>query len=279
MKRTIGILSFLIAVIALMAFENGTSRLKHSSGASTGYCGDPAGGNKTCTSCHTGPNAATQAGWISSNIPAAGYVPGTTYTITATATRAGHSKFGFEISSQNTTGGFLGALVSTDAQTQVSANYITHTNSGTSGSGTKAWTFNWTAPAKGSGKVTFYGAFCVTNSDNSKSGDTTYISALAVSENTTTGTANVYENKKEVSVFPNPASDHLNIVYTVDEPGHVEINLINMNGSGVQTLLSENTSPSTYNRSFNISGKVSPGNYLVKITIGQLTSVEKIILK
>lgn len=151
--------------------------------ARTGSPGDGA----TCqsSSCHAGPTPATMAGWITSNIPGAGYTSGTTYTITATITRPGHTRWGFEISPQNASGALLGTLIATNTtQTKLitSGKYITHTSAGNSGSNPKSWTFNWTAPAAGTGNVTFYGAFLAADNDGSESGDTTFVSTLLVSE-------------------------------------------------------------------------------------------------
>ena len=176
-----------VALIFIDALNNPT--ISNNAGAPAGRTGSPGDGGLTCaiSGCHLpGPTPATMAGWITSNIPGTGYVPGSTYTITATATRPGHVEFGFEISPQNNAGTLLGTLVVTNStETQlVGANkYITHKLAGTSGpSGTKTWNFNWTAPVAGTGTVTFYGAFNVTNSNNNSSGDTIYKSTLVVSE-------------------------------------------------------------------------------------------------
>src|SRR3954468_3464763 len=57
-----------------------------------------------CTFCHTGSAATTLPGLITSTVPASGYIPGTTYTITATISVTGINKYGFEISPQSATG-------------------------------------------------------------------------------------------------------------------------------------------------------------------------------
>ncbi len=170
--------------VASTFWSNGNEAMSHSAGAPATYTGSPGDGH-TCTSCHAGPTAATQTGWITSNIPASGYVPNTTYTITATATRNNHTKFGFEVSPQNVSGTLLGTLVNTSAQTQLvgTNKYITHTSSGTTGtSGFHTWSFNWTAPVAGTGAVTFYGAFCISNAGSNSSGDTIYKSTLVTQE-------------------------------------------------------------------------------------------------
>lgn len=124
-------------------------------GAPAGYSGSP-GDGKNCTECHGG-TATSVTGWITSNIPVSGYVPGQTYQITATNNITGSGKYGFEVSPQNNAGTLLGTLAAgTNSQLVGGNKYITHTAASTS---INTWTFNWTAPAAGTGDVTFYGAF------------------------------------------------------------------------------------------------------------------------
>ncbi|MFM1744787.1 MAG: hypothetical protein RLZZ630_724 [Bacteroidota bacterium] len=176
-----GILGF---VVTLFQFNSTTGS---TSGAPAGYANDPASGQNNCTSCHIGtavvatPNTAS----ITTNIPSGGYIPGQTYTITATVIYSGRSKFGFEIAAQSSNGATRGTIIVTNtAQTKlVNNNYITHTSGGTSGSGSKTWTFNWVAPAAGSGTVGFYGAFNASNGNGSTLGDIIYITSTSVQEN------------------------------------------------------------------------------------------------
>jgi hypothetical protein len=195
------VLGVLFFIISSISFNNAHSYSTGAPGAKTGSPGDGA----TCTNCHSG-TASPQTNWITSNVPASGYVPGTTYTFTATATFTGCTKFGFEISPQNASGTLLGTLIATNTtETQLiaSSKYITHTSGGTSvvTTGTKSWSFDWTAPIAGTGAVTFYGAFNATNSSGTNSGDNIYNSNLIVAEcavpiapATITGTAAVCIN-------------------------------------------------------------------------------------
>lgn len=150
-------------------------------GAPTGVANDPKGGFNSCTDCHNG-TAVTSTGNITTNIPAAGYTPGATYTITATVTSVGKTVFGFEISPQNASGTKLGTLMAgTGTKLINSGNYITQ-SSPKSGTGTATWTFTWVAPATGSGNVTFYGSLLGCNNNGGTSGDITYITSTTVSE-------------------------------------------------------------------------------------------------
>jgi hypothetical protein len=213
MNKTLPIIGLCIATVALMAFNDPSAIAhKNAGGAVAGYSGDPAGGSLTCIVCHAGPPAMVVNGLITSDIPAEGYTPLTTYTITATIASAAHSRFGFEISPQNPDGDFLGTLVNTGTETLLNGaglNYITHSFDGIAGDGSRTWTFGWTAPAQGTGSATFYGAFNATNSDFTQGGDTVYTSTLTVPEALTTGTAELGTNA--VAVFPNPTTDRITI--------------------------------------------------------------------
>jgi hypothetical protein len=212
-KFTLFTAPFLAAVIFAFSYSGYNElTLKNNSGSQAGYAGDPAGGNNNCTSCHIGSPAQMQTGWITSDIPVSGYIPETTYSITATATGASVNKFGFQVSPQNAGGTFLGTLINTGSQTQLSSNqkYITHTSSGTSGSGSKSWTFNWTAPDAASGPVTFYGAFNLANGNSNATGDVIMLSTLTVTEDLSVSTNNYYSNSNTI-IYPNPAAEKLYI--------------------------------------------------------------------
>jgi len=192
MKRTqlIAILFFVTMVFMLFKSQPANS---HTSGAPAGKTNSPAD-NSNCTSCHNG-SASAATGIITSNVPLSGYVPGTVYTITASVGDSSISKFGFEISPQNNSGALQGSLTITNStQTQiVSSKYVTHKTAGT---GTtpyhnKQWSFNWTAPAAGTGAVTFYGSFLFTNSQNNSSGDVTKTSTLVIQESVPTPSVSI----------------------------------------------------------------------------------------
>lgn len=155
-----------------------------SGGSPGGQSGSPIDGSD-CTSCHTGGSANQEEGWITSNIPAEGYMPGATYTITAIGTHNGVAKFGFELTAENT-GSKIGTLAVTEAsRTQLTNGNqaITHTAGGTTPSGSSnTWTMNWTAPGEGQGPVTFFGSFNAANGMDGNQGDVIYLSNTTVNE-------------------------------------------------------------------------------------------------
>jgi len=141
--------------IVLTAFALTSFVVLYPTGAPPAKTGSPGDGGN-CTECHGGtPTNVT--GWITSNIPVDGYTPGQVYQITANNQITGSGKFGFEVSPQNIAGALLGTLSAGVNNQLVGGNkYVTHTNANTTVS---SWTFSWTAPAAGTGPVTFYGAF------------------------------------------------------------------------------------------------------------------------
>ncbi|MFM7016876.1 MAG: choice-of-anchor V domain-containing protein [Bacteroidota bacterium] len=173
MKRKLVVLSSLIVTVTLTFLSSLTT--SYPTGAPSAVANDPASGSVNCTDCHSG-TATPVTGWITSNIPSTGYVPGTTYTLTGTVTSSGKTIFGFEISPQNANGALVGSLTITNSTATkiVSTKYVTHTQAGSTGTNTRSWSFNWTAPANGVGAVTFYGSFLGGNNNGSTSGDITY---------------------------------------------------------------------------------------------------------
>lgn len=184
-------------------------------GSPNGRTGSPGDGNNTCaiSGCHTGSAVQTRAGIITSNIPVEGYTPGQKYTITAT-TNSTRQNFGFQISPQSMSGALLGVMTITNpSETKLTGagKYITHTATAQSPSGVKAWSFDWTAPAAGTGNVTFYGSFNYANGDGGTGGDSIVRSTLVVSEKLLSGVeANAF-TKLGFNIFPMPASQELNL--------------------------------------------------------------------
>ena len=164
------ILAACVSTVFLLTSYSGENA-DYPSGAPAGYTGSPGDGQQCQSGCHGG-SVQTVTGWITSNIPTAGYTAGTTYTITVTVTGSGNH--GFEVSPQNASGTLLGTLIAGSGNKLVgSGKYVTHSSS--QNGNPQTWNFQWTAPSVGTGTVTFYGAFCITKSQ-------TRLSTLVVPE-------------------------------------------------------------------------------------------------
>lgn len=208
MKKKLLLITSLVVAASIVYDSNQNKLHSNSQGAIAGVTGSPGDGGGTCIACHNGTNT-VRNGIITSNIPAEGYTPGTTYTITATVGSPNRTVFGFEISPQNPSGTLLGSIVLTNTtETKLIGNgkYITHKLDGTTGNGgTKTWTFNWIAPNAGTGDVTFYGAFNLANGNGSTNGDSILTSSLLISERISSGIfASANSN---IHIYPNPLSN------------------------------------------------------------------------
>jgi hypothetical protein len=177
MKKPLLFISLFLSVATVTFFADVETANTHSSGSGiSGLSGSPSDGGN-CTSCHGSHVQNTPTPWITSNVPVTGYVPGTTYTITAKAasTASGHnSNFGFEVSPQNSSGAVVGTLAnittSGAGSTQItSGEWVTHTSSSYTGTDSNKWSFKWTAPNPGVGAVNFYGSFNCGSGDNQSS--------------------------------------------------------------------------------------------------------------
>lgn len=226
-------------VLTVLAIPGFLVFYSFSGGSPGGKSGSPGDGTANCTGCHAGVPQ-TVGDWITTNIPEEGYTPGETYVITAQGMHEGVARFGFELTAENADGIKKGAFAVTDTdRTQITGtgNSVTHTLDGTTPSGDLAtWSMNWTAPASGSGQVSFYSAFNAANGTGDTSGDVIYLSTLTADENIT---ISVDENRLEaqLSLYPNPATRVLNIKL----PEGSEFRIVDVLGKVVEVRKSTNS--------------------------------------
>jgi hypothetical protein len=213
-------------IIILIAFTQGPP---------DGYTGSPLD-EKNCTECHLSLPPGNLPNWITTDIPAYGYTPGETYTITLTANGIVAVKMGFQITSE-TAGAKAGAFIITDAlNTQLAApQTVTHT---TEGSSVKALpysrTMEWQAPAAGTGDVTFFAIVNQSDNNNNSSGDLFYASQLIVSEaSVSTGD---FAKEPAGNIFPNPAGNTIHLKL----PLNAGLRIFNQSGLEVLRSIAEN---------------------------------------
>ncbi len=269
MKKTIQTI-FIVACAFILLESFGNKGLGKVDGTEPGYTGSPGDTLKNCTICHGG-TAVNVQGWITSNIPATGYVPGNTYKIRAVNTMIGHNRFGFSISPQGMVdGGLLGTMVITDTtRTKLVGNnkYITYRAAGVQSLDSNVWEFDWIAPGGAIKEVIFYGAFN-SNIDGHKGQDVTRLSNLRVWKEGFVGA----EEKSiwaKSTVFPNPAQQQVTVQIPQSVSVQTEITLVDINGKQVmrQTL-----DAGKMQQQLDISG-VPQGLYFVHLhsTLGDFT--------
>lgn len=240
-------------------------------GAAPGYTGSPGDSFKNCTACHGGI-ATTVDGWISSDIPAEGYVPGATYTVTATNSEAGATRFGFEVSPQDSSGNLMGSMRITDpVRTKFvgGEKYITYTENGVESVNSASWSFKWVAPQSLT-DVTFYGGFN-SNFEGHKDGDHTYLSTLTVKRNKALDIGETAD-LKSINVFPNPTCDYLSLAFKTEVPGTLQADITDVQGKLVRSLINGQPVTGIFEKRFDISG-LAAGQYMVRLQINGKQSV------
>lgn len=267
------------AGILLQSFSETENAKRKVDGTEPGYTGSPGDGFKNCTVCHGGIDAPA-FGWITSNIPASGYVPGQTYTITATNTEEGATRFGFSISPQAIDGTMLGEMIVTDTHTTKlvgDGKYITYTRYGIDGVDSKTWTFDWKAPADSLNvhEVVFYGAFN-SNFDGHKDGDKTWLSTLKVYSEKWTGLPNSLRKDHGINVYPNPANGILALSLPASVKGPVCVKLYSSGGKYLKTLY-EVTGHSPSLLELDVQD-FEAGMYLLQVQAGSETISKKLVL-
>jgi hypothetical protein len=230
---------FLVGLIFLFA-----AFIIYPGGSPGGKTGSPLDGSN-CAGCHGG-SAVTVTGWITSNIPAEGYTAGQNYNITVTATGSG--KKGFEITSEANSSKIGTFTAGTGSELTNGGKALTQSSGVNSNPAT--WTFSWTAPAEGTGNVTFYSAIIV-GEPNTK------LCTLQVQEAPVVEISEEKEN--ELMIYPNPATE---MIYFTDKKfKNAEYKIYSVDGkvfeSGKLNRKSE----------INIS-LLRSGNYILKIFAG-----------
>ncbi len=252
-----------IAIIALELFTNNVAYLT----TTTSYTGSP-GDGISCTDCHGSIQTNNSQFIITSTIPPTGYVPGTTYDIIVSVIGTGAKIF--EVSPQLSSGTVKGTLIAGSGTKLVNSGKDIINSSSTT-MNPMGWTFQWTAPAAGTGNVTFYGAASL---DKSK----IYLAATEVTENGASG-LNEQNDNFGLILFPNPAANQLKISYTLKNESRVMIDMINMEGKTVTTLLNDFNGRGTYSKTFMLSNSISDGIYFVRISKENTSIIKKIIIQ
>lgn len=252
-----------ISVILVFIYGFGGGA-KWPGGSPGGYTGSP-GDGKDCTNCHGG-SASQVLGWISSDIPDDGYIPGETYTIFISVSGSGDK--GFEVSPQNPEGNLLGTLHDGSGVHLVAGNTAVTQDDATSAN-PASWQFDWTAPAAGTGAVTFYGAFTVNK-------PVTKLCTYVVQENT-----GIYISEAsilECSVYPNPASEMIRLSLNVPIAGKLNIWLISMNGQVHEIYDSPAYHSGQLDMQLQIPDNITSGTYILQTQLGSLTSNTTLII-
>ncbi len=235
-------------------------------GSPSAASGGTAESGATCaqSGCHGG-TATTVTDRMTTNVPTEGYTPGTTYNVTVSL--SGNGRKGFMFSAQNAGGTFKGTPISGSGSKVVFTNYITHSAAINSTAAT--WTFQWIAPATGTGDVNLYGAFAVTKANTTKQ-------VITIKEKVNTG---MNEIAKEIALssYINNNEKSLTVAFNLKQQAHVKLTLVNHNGqiceeihSGELTSGAQQYTASTQN--------LTAGVYFIQAQVGTHTYFQKVLI-
>lgn len=82
-----------------------------------------------------------------------------------------------------------------------------------------------------------------------------------------------------VSVYPNPTSEQINLKYNVSRYSTVSAKLVDILGNNVATLVPQQMfEPGEYTKTYALNSKISKGFYYVKIVAGTESAIVKIAI-
>ncbi|HRG66768.1 MAG TPA: hypothetical protein PLV12_13210, partial [Saprospiraceae bacterium] len=162
---------FFILGAILLLLANSSSHPTNSGG----YTGAP--GDSVCSTCHSSANPNFTGQITIDGVPAS-ISAGQLYQITVTVTNPGlnQNEAGFQIvalnASNTNAGNFTNPSAASSVKTSAGKKYFGHAPSVPfMGLSELTWTVDWTAPATGSGDITFYGGSVLANGNGSSSND------------------------------------------------------------------------------------------------------------
>ena len=238
----------------------------------------------------------------SAGVPVTKYRGGLIYTVKITGTNttsANLPRFGFQVAAINgatqqvtptNTGtfqqtGFPSGVQYTATQP---AYYVTNIveqttplspTSGTGGNGTVySESFTWTAPAQGSGTVSFWGVLNAVNFDGSaNSADKWNTQHVVLQEDTSTAVTSINESagNMELNIYPNPSTDIVQIDLQNAGPGTYNLNVFDVEGRVILSRMvdvTDNFSKTTLNTT-----SWSAGIYFIRLANNGEQKVVKVV--
>ncbi len=229
------------AYVTLTSYDDGPAlHSQNRTGAKNSVTNCNAGG---CHSSAAGTTVTIEVDTATTSTPVTSYAPGKLYTIKIHGTNTGAlPKFGFQFASVKGTGsgqtqaGVASSLPANVASHSFSAlNFIEHSAPLTAATaGTYDVSFQWTAPAAGTGNVSLYCTLNAVNGNgNEDAGDQAgNVSVVLTEQLPPTGVSTV-RNEAMVTAYPNPATTDLTITMAGASNGNYALNVYDLNGKTI----------------------------------------------
>lgn len=269
---------FFIALTGAVLSDNGKA----------GYTNSPSEGN--CTSCHSGTvNSTLGSVALISDIPATGYVPGTSYNMTLKVKQTSKLLFGLGLEALTSTNQNAGTLViSTPTKTSiksatvggVSRKNVVHQFNGGSSTDSMMFAFKWTAPAAGTGLVKFYYSGMAANKSGNTSGDYVYTGNTSFEEYVDhTAIAQAVTNINSFSIFPNPVKERVNVQYSLNSASEVTVSVYTLEGKLVKVLAKDAKAAGDVTESFDLGTSLAKGAYFLELRTEKGVSTQKMMIQ
>lgn len=216
MKRPLLLSISALSVIALTTLQS------YNDGPATNLAqatGAPGSSNNNCTTCHGGGGFGSVSVdfqlLTDSGNAVTEYVPGESYTINAAVNHSNGNPSGFGIqvvalddANDATSGTWANPSANAKLVTLSSRNYFEQN----APSSANLFTCDWTAPAQGTGSVTFYMGANAVNGNGGNSGDNAVLDQVTFEEAEADSANGIFEiGMEQLSVFPNPATEFIQI--------------------------------------------------------------------
>lgn len=193
------------------------------------------------------------------------YEPGKSYTlrVTGVAGSGAPTGYGFQAVSLDGSDSQAGVWgdVGSGAQTVAISgrSYAEHSLV----SATSNFDLEWIAPDANTGEVTFYSAVALVNGNGNSSGDGVGVTTLTIGEKEPNNTSSAIRELANLSVYPNPVQNELNIEITSQNTGVFQLRFVDISGKVIRIEQIEVNS-GTNRKAFDVSD-VNKGFYLIQL--------------
>ena len=159
--------------------------------------------------------------------------------------------------------------------TKTTATYATHYSSARTSTHYGMWEYNWTAPTTAQGDLIIYAAGNSANGNGTNSGDTIFNSQLTISHNSSI--ENQILNNSDISIYPIPANDNINIDYRLSKAENTSVELLDIKGQQIKTIQAGFMPMGENKASADIKG-LPAGIYFMRIMAGGEAAVKKFMV-
>ncbi len=241
---------YMILGLCFLGFIFSSNRNGRAAGQNWGNTGAPGdqtlanGQPRTCVSCHNTGNIQVTLDIIltddDGNTISDNYTPGATYDLQVKVNHAAGPTpggYGFQIvalddanESEINTWTEPSANVKFSLASNTGRTYPEQVGLADSGD----FQMKWTAPAEGTGSITFYSCGNGVNGTGSNGGDGAACSTLTLQEGMVNSTADVFARSFDLQISPNPANQFLNLAIRSSKSAEFKVSVLNTYGKVVR---------------------------------------------